>query len=1184
MSLKEILGQIKGLPGPVKILILLLVGTSAAGGARMVDPRLGKIYLIGFVAIIALYAVYKLIADKIKKKQAAGFGAQLNSTNAQAPSGINDPAKRARLDDLRKNFEKGIGRYRTAGKDIYSLPWLLVVGEPGSGKTEAIRHSSVGFPPGLQDELQGVGGTINMNWWFTNRGVVLDTAGRLMFEEVEAGATSEWREFLGLLRKARGNCPINGMLLAIPVDTLIKDTTDQIAKKAARIAQQLDVIQRTLDVRFPVFVVITKCDLLNGFREFFDNLTDPQLQHQILGWSNPAPLDEPFRPELVGEHLKHVADSLSKRRTGLLRDPVPESAGGRRTDEVDALYALPTSINALAPRLRRYLEAIFAAGEWSAKPLFMRGIYFSSAMREGSALDLELAEAIGVSVESLPEGKAWERERAYFLRDLFLEKVFVEKGLVTRASNTRQLVRRRQFVTLATLTAGLLAVIGLSILGYHSLYASVGTESAIWQTAAEGWIGNEWDHNQIVTPDFKGSTSYSYNGAQTVKVGGRTMTLAEFHNKLAALTKENIRVPGIFLPLEKVVASLNPGRRRAQSVLFEASVLRPLVEAARTKITSEKGPWTPEASRALAVLLRLEGLLRNPDVPLTGDDVSVDTFLLPLTQYVAPKAGDAPRDLGIAFDAGFVTNLSRNRKSLQWLSAGGSLLENPAVATGLNRFFAQAQADRAAQDKGFDKVRDIRRELRAYRDDEEELERVADEPVEPPQMAHDALPVAARISDARGSVAAAVEALVSTGQADKTFPSLTASYKGMADRARASTETAFKVLQAEINRFPAPAGADPEKTGGYALPEQVNRLLRSNLQDLRDRVDTTLTSKEEQELQELDDLYMVRAKDGSRLYEIRSALYQRAVDPLPASSDDAVSLVGRLGRVRETLDTNERQLAERTKAFEGKDASRVQLTIKSLVPAGQYHALEALLTRYAAQVHGLLSKDAAFPLAVSEDNGLGATLKVDAAKALQGQLHSVAKDLAAAPTASWPVTLGPKVDDLAHKVAAPTQILDAILPVSGSGTVSVAVALAGTPDQKTLMAERLNSEEFGPNAVSFFWRTMRIGGARVSTESPTTIEVARIPLAASGFSVDFFRGVDDAKADASVAFSGDWAVLRLLHQGYTHRREGGKDWEVMLPLKDGAGHERHLFLILKFDRPLPEMADWPTRAQLTAAP
>ena len=75
-------------------------------------------------------------------------------------------------------YQSILEKFRAAGKDIYSLPWYVVCGEPGSGKSEAIRHSGIDFPPGLQDELQGSGGTVNMDWWFTNRGIILDTAGR----------------------------------------------------------------------------------------------------------------------------------------------------------------------------------------------------------------------------------------------------------------------------------------------------------------------------------------------------------------------------------------------------------------------------------------------------------------------------------------------------------------------------------------------------------------------------------------------------------------------------------------------------------------------------------------------------------------------------------------------------------------------------------------------------------------------------------------------------------------------------------------------------------------------------------------------------------------------------------------------------------------------------------------------
>jgi type VI protein secretion system component VasK len=312
--------------------------------------------------------LYKLLLKGLKMRKGSPLTMGISGNAAAAPQGISEPARRARLDDLRRNFEQGVEKFRAAGKNLYSVPWYVLVGEPGSGKTEAIRHCNVGFPPGLQDQLQGAGGTLNMNWWFTNQAIILDTAGRLMFEEVAPGSTNEWNEFLKLLKNNRPNCPINGILLVIPVDTLIKDTADSIEKKATKIAQQFDQIQRLLGVRFPVFIIITKCDLLNGFREFFDDLNDPQLQHQIMGWSNPSPLDERFEPNAVVNHLETVKNRLSERRKQLLLDPVnTEDPQGRRVDQVDALYARPDSITKIAPRLRRYLEMVFVAGEWSPK-------------------------------------------------------------------------------------------------------------------------------------------------------------------------------------------------------------------------------------------------------------------------------------------------------------------------------------------------------------------------------------------------------------------------------------------------------------------------------------------------------------------------------------------------------------------------------------------------------------------------------------------------------------------------------------------------------------------------------------------------------------------------------------------------------------------------------------------------
>ena len=622
----------------VLIVIVLIIGVS--GTAMLV-------LLIGILAVLALLGLYFGFMKWRKKRKADPFERELAGSAGAVPSNISDASGRARLDDLRQKFMKGIDTFKSHGKDIYSLPWYAIVGEPGSGKTEALRHSNIGFPPGLQDELQGSGGTINMDWWFTNHAIILDTAGRLMFDEAATSANPEWVEFLKLLRRHRPNCPINGLVLVIPADSIIRDSADQIQEKGGRIARQLDLIQRTLGVRFPVFILITKADLVNGFREFFDQLTDPQLQHQILGWSNPGHLDDPFDPEDVVEHIYTVQERLERRRLGLLLDPISrEGAMGRRLDEVDALFAFPESMANIAPRLRRYLELIFVSGEWSSKPLFLRGIYFVSSMREGSALDADLAEAFGLPVEQLPEGRIWERDRSYFLRDLFLMKMFRERGLVTRTSNTAGLKRRRGGLLVGTSIALAVLLLGATWWQSYTLGNSIGAPEAFWSGAAEVFAGDfdpagqEYPFVVGGRDDRQSPTDLLYLGAVRLPddFGGENddvVTVADATHALGDQATREIGVPIIFKPVgwfSTYSASnlFEEQRLEAARTVFEFSVLRPLITRALNSLGDPRpgGGWPEGATEALIELLRIYALM-DPQAP-HAETIS----LRPLFAYV----------------------------------------------------------------------------------------------------------------------------------------------------------------------------------------------------------------------------------------------------------------------------------------------------------------------------------------------------------------------------------------------------------------------------------------------------------------------------------------------------------------------------------------------------------------------
>src|SRR5262245_61308450 len=274
-----------------------VVGLGAVIAVWRIPAPYGFIIALAILLIfLLLFGTYLLVRRARGRRQREQFTMAIEAQTSAAPKAISDPNKRADLDRVRQKFQSGLQEFKSRGKDIYKLPWYVIIGESGSGKTEAIRHSGIDFPPGLQDELQGSGGTVNMDWWFTNRGIILDTAGSMLFNEARAGESPEWREFLRLLKRARPHSPINGLFLVLSVESLIRDSADTIAQKASRLAQQLDIVQRALDVRFPVYLLVTKCDLLTGFREFFDGIEDPLLQHQMFGWSNPDPLDAPFRP------------------------------------------------------------------------------------------------------------------------------------------------------------------------------------------------------------------------------------------------------------------------------------------------------------------------------------------------------------------------------------------------------------------------------------------------------------------------------------------------------------------------------------------------------------------------------------------------------------------------------------------------------------------------------------------------------------------------------------------------------------------------------------------------------------------------------------------------------------------------------------------------------------------------
>jgi hypothetical protein len=692
------------------------------------------------------------------------------------------------------------------------------------------------------------------------------------------------------MKKYRPRCPINGVLLVIPADSLIKDTADEIEQKASKIARQFDVIQRILDVRFPVFVVITKSDLINGFRDFFENLEDPQLQHQILGWSNPEPLDEPYNPDFVDLHLKAIRGRLFRRRLALLREVVSEEGETEKVRNADTLYAFPQSLTKIATRMARYLELIFSVGsKWSCKPLFFRGIYFTSSMREGSALDEDLAESLGVPIDSLPEGRVWERDRAYFLRDLFVKKIFREQGLVTYATNAKKQHRRRKAAVLISATVSMILLLFFTIYAASKFRRSIGEMKGYFMALATIMEKDDpWEAQkelQVIKREGKGC--YAYRGGNPIgdEMTKDVMTFNVSTRLAVAVARWNREgVPWIFAPAAKFAASLEPENlMQAQAVIYEVGVLRPFVEAARDVInTQENGQWTfqdPE-TRALRQLIRLKAGIPFDD----KGQYSAQTFLDHFAEYVF-RCGQDGREQD---SAGRMQKFNEDKPELHkpisiiydktWppaLLGTDPNYRDAAIARGVELFNQYwSDPNRLGADgreyARINTIQELTGALEDFNDAEIRILALQDRFAAKSGEPHTAEQLEDFVGNWNRSFASLKQARDNIARyASSINRSVTLEdlWRGAANVKAKEVELNYQFLLDDLDE------PDPNKLrGGHFLAR-----VRDDLEKHRDEILKRLRNPEfEERLRRLDERFYARIRDKKRLYEIRFEMYRQA--------------------------------------------------------------------------------------------------------------------------------------------------------------------------------------------------------------------------------------------------------------------------------------------------------------------
>jgi type VI secretion system protein ImpL len=415
------------------------------------------------IGVVLLRALVHVVQYFLVQQRAAKLEESLRQEGVRQVGGAR-PDRKEEIDAVRVQFEKGIAALKESKLSkglrgraaLYALPWYMFIGPPASGKSTALRHSGLQFPSlsGSGQGLQGVGGTRNCDWWFTNDGVLLDTAGRYVTQEEDQ---AEWTAFLDLLKKYRKHSPINGVIATIAIPDLAQASDEEVEAHAKQIRARIDELITRLGVVFPVYIMFTKCDLVQGFTEFFDELNRAE-RDRVWGCTFPkvSPTNDPPAIRFRNEFDELLSALQARRLTRL--------ATTRGSHKV-TIFGFPMQMASTRDRLTKFVEVLFQANPYQENPL-LRGFYFTSGTQEGTPIDRILGavgRASGLSDVSLASFLPTE-SKSYFLKDLFTEIIFPDRQLVTPSST---MYRQRGYLRVGAVALSvllvLLAVTGLAV-------------------------------------------------------------------------------------------------------------------------------------------------------------------------------------------------------------------------------------------------------------------------------------------------------------------------------------------------------------------------------------------------------------------------------------------------------------------------------------------------------------------------------------------------------------------------------------------------------------------------------------------------------------------------------------------------------------------------------------------------
>jgi hypothetical protein len=466
--------------------------------------------------VIGLPLIGKLRRRRIKEKETRNIVKDLMVWRhvAQLAKGGEDQNKAKnllsdRIEEINFLLNQGFALPAQYKRKPYDLPWYILLGEPRSGKSSFLSSSELELIPSAKEESSVSSDgkdSLPVRMWMGAKAVVCDISGHVFFDRWLDGSSAEWNYIIQQLYRKRRKRPLDGIILTIPADALLADDDVLSQKKAILMAAELSQLFHTLGMYLPCQVVVTKLDMVDGFREYIMTVPE-EMRHQILGFSNSNRLYNTDRFKIFWDALLQRL-RMGCKKSMISRELAQKLSGlSSRMDVTGKIYLFPENFATLYKNLDIYLNTLFSENNFhGSRNMIFEGIFFTSSTDLGITLSQGLSAMAEKKVDEFPlAGEKPAAPRSYFARDLLNKVIFTPSpnAVLTPQAETRRYIPAYVLSGALLLAGGVW--LGTGILVSGTLNMDLAPAAEYYRTLDESFKNNVPRRNPLVISDSPGS-------------------------------------------------------------------------------------------------------------------------------------------------------------------------------------------------------------------------------------------------------------------------------------------------------------------------------------------------------------------------------------------------------------------------------------------------------------------------------------------------------------------------------------------------------------------------------------------------------------------------------------------------------------------------------------------------------